>query len=336
MLTPSLRASFLLLATATLAACTGAPAQDPRDRRGDDTGDEDDDTTDTGDTVDSGAVDETAVWRNYRVETSATLQGVYASGQGVYVIGTEGRAFVGGASTPWVAMDPPVDGVNLTDLWGTGAAETILMYATAEQGLVAKYTQSGWVTEDLGTANHVGAGGSGPDAMYVVGFGGVYRFDGTTWNYEAVPGNVRLNDVFAVGLEAYAVGEGGVILRRDSATSAWTEMESGTDADLNSVTGFSLDNAWAVGADGTALRYDGSRWQATATGVTVPLWSVFAPNATDVFAVGNNGVALRFRGGAWETMPTGVSNNLYSVHGVSAANMWAVGNRGTALQFKEQ
>ena len=331
MRTLPLRRPWFVLAVATLAACTGAPADDTRDRRDDDTG-SDDGGDDTGD---SGAVDETAVWRNYRVETSSTLQGVYASGQGVYVIGTEGRSFVGGASTPWVAMDPPVDGVNLTDLWGTGAAETILMYATAEQGLVAKYTQSGWVVEDLGTANHVGAGGSGPDAMYVVGFGGVYRFDGTAWTYEAVPGNVRLNDVFAVGLEAYAVGEGGVILRRDSATSAWTQMESGTDADLNSVTGYSLDNAWAVGADGTALRYDGSRWQATTTGVTVPLWSVFAPNASDVFAVGNNGVALRYRGGAWESMPTGVSNNLYAVHGVSAANMWAVGNRGTALQFKE-
>jgi photosystem II stability/assembly factor-like uncharacterized protein len=171
--------------------------------------------------------------------------------------------------------------------------------------------------------------------MYVVGFGGVYHFDGTTWGYEAVPGNVRLNDVYAVGPEAYAVGEAGVILRRDSATGTWVEMESGTRADLNAVTGFSLSNVWAVGADGTALRYDGSTWQTTDTGVTVPLWSVFAPNADDVFAVGNNGVAMRFRAGAWERMPTGVSNNLYAVHGVSAANMWAVGNRGTALQFKE-
>ena len=332
MRTLPLRRPWFALALATLAACTGAAPTDTRDRRDDDDTGSDDGGDDTGD---SGAPEETAVWRNFRIETSATLQGVYASGQGVYVIGTEGRSYVGGASTPWVAMDPPVDGVNLTDLWGTGAAETILMYATAEQGLVAKYTQTGWVVEDLGTANHVGAGGSGPDAMYVVGFGGVYRFDGTAWIYEAVPGNVRLNDVFAVGLEAYAVGEGGVILRRDSATSAWTEMESGTDADLNSITGYSLDNAWAVGADGTALRFDGSRWQTTTTGVTVPLWSVFAPNATDVFAVGNNGVALRYRAGAWESMPTGVSNNLYAVHGVSAANMWAVGNRGTALQFKE-
>jgi hypothetical protein len=102
-----------------LAACTGAP---PTDSRADDEEDtsaevEPVDTSDT-------AVDETPVWTNFRVETSSTLQGVYASGQGVYVTGTEGRAYVGGASTPWVAMDPPVDGVNLTDLWGTGAAES--------------------------------------------------------------------------------------------------------------------------------------------------------------------------------------------------------------------
>ncbi len=320
--------NYSLLSLWALAACTGA-SDDTNSRR--DRGD-----TASEDTSDSGSTDTTPVWRNFHIDSSATLQGVYASGQGVYVVGTEGSSFVGSASDPWVRMDPPTDGVNLTDLWGSGASDTLLMYASAAEGLVAKFSGGAWTVEDLGTSNHEGVGGSGPDALYTVGFGGVYRFDGATWTYEAVPGNVRLNDVYAVGLEAYAVGEGGVILRRDSATSSWIEMESGSDADLNSVTGTALDDVWAVGADGAALHFDGTAWTATETGTTVPLWSVFAPNSAAVFAVGNNGVALRWRDGAWESMLTGVSNNLYAVHGVSAANMWAVGNRGTALQFREQ
>jgi hypothetical protein len=312
-----------------LPACTGAPTSDPR------AGDDDDDTGETASDT-APAEDTNVVWRNYRIETSSTLQGVYASGQGVYVIGTEGKAFVGGATTAWTAIDPPVDGVTLTDLWGSGAADTLYMVATGQQGLVATYSAGAWTVEDVGTPNHEGVGGSGPEALFVVGFGGVYRKDATGWVYEAVPGNARLNDVYGVGTEAYAVGERGVVVRRDAATGAWVRMESGTTSDLNAITGFALDNMWAVGADGTAIRFDGATWRATETGVTVPLWSAFAPNASAVFAVGNNGTAIRWTGEAWESMPTGVTNNLYAVHGVSAVNMWAVGNRGTALQFKEQ
>jgi hypothetical protein len=108
-----------------------------------------------------------------------------------------------------------------------------------------------------------------------------------------------------------------------------------TLADLNAVAGSSLTDVWAVGADGTAVHFDGTAWTQVDTGQNVPLWALFAPTSDAVFAVGNNGVAIRWNGELWESLPTGVANNLYALHGVSAVNVWAVGNRGTALQFKQ-
>jgi hypothetical protein len=318
--------TFLLLLP--VLACTPKPA-------GTDTGEGEDTSSDDTSTSDSADTDVTPVWREFRLGTSATLQGVYASGQGVYAVGTDGHAFVGGANDPWVPMDPPVGGVNLADLWGQGADDSLVLQVPGAEGLISTYTASGWTVEDLGTANHEAIGGSGPGALFAVGFGGVFYNGGGAWTFETLPGNVRLNDVYAVGGSAFAVGEAGVILRREETTSAWVAMESPTLADLNAVAGSSLTDVWAVGADGVALRYDGTAWTQVDTGQTVPLWALFAPTSDAVFAVGNNGVAIRWNGEVWESLPTGVANNLYALHGVSAANVWAVGNRGTALQFKQ-
>ncbi len=320
------------LALLPLAACSGADKDGPADSAADSGADTD--TQEPVDTADSGAAPE-PVWKSYRIETSSTLQGVYASGQGVYVVGTDGKAWVGGASEPWSGMDPDVDGQHLSDLWGFGAADTLQMVATAATGLIATWSGGGWSTTDVGTANLEGVGGSGAEALFAVSFGGVYRWDGAAWNFERLPGDEHLNDIYAIGGDAYGVGEEGAIVRRSGAEGAWSSMDSGVRVDLAAVAGTALDDVWAVGSDGVALHWDGNAWTAVDTGVTVPLWSVFAPRSDAVIVVGNNGVALRWNGTVFEPLPTGVDNNLYAVHGVSGSNVWAVGNRGAAIQFKE-
>lgn len=315
-----------LLLAFTMVACnpaeedsdTGRP---PRDTAADDSG------------GDSGT-EETPVWSAWPVGSSSTLQGVYASGAGVYVVGTGGQAWVGGADQSWIEMSPDVDENDLTDLWGQGAGETLNLWATAGGGYVAQYSVSGWDVEDIGTSNHEGLGGDDPASLYAVSWGGVYHFDGATWVYESTPNGERLNDVYASGQVAFAVGEEGAILHR-TAEGTWAAMESGVTVNLNGVAAVSNSDVWAVGEEGTALHYDGTSWTVVPTGVTTTLWAVFAPSSAAVVMVGNNGTALRWNGAAIESLPTGVDNNLYAIHGVSGSNMWAVGNRGTTLQYKE-
>ncbi|MDP2310377.1 MAG: hypothetical protein Q8P18_30450 [Pseudomonadota bacterium] len=313
---PFFRLAPLLL----VVACTG-PAKD-------DTGTPDTDTDTDTDTD----VEPAAVWDEHRVSTSSTLNGVYASGDGVYVAGTGAGAFVGGA-TDWTALITGVaDDEDFSDLWGQGVAGSLELVAPATSGNVARFTGGFWNNEDLGTANHEGVGGSGTSALYVVSWGGIFAFDGSAWAFEAPPSDARLNDVWAIGADAIAVGEGGVILRR--ADGVWTAMTSGVTADLNAVSGVSLNDVWAVGADGVALHFDGTAWTSTATAVDEALWAVFAPASDAVYAVGSAGTALVWDGTAWIALPTGVDNNLYAVHGANSTNVWAVGNRGMVLQYK--
>lgn len=291
---------------------------------------------DTEDTVEDTSPDVEPVWTEYRVETSSTLQGVYASGEGVYVVGTEGKAWVGGSSGSWTSMDPEVEENDLTDLWGQGAGASLTLVATAGGGYLATHAGGAWSTYDAGSMNHEGVSGSSPDKLFAVSWAGIQRFDGVAWTFEAAPGNERLNEVWASGDDAFAVGEEGAILRRDATTGAWTAMDAGVSANLNGVSGVSVNDVWAVGDEGTALHWDGAAWTAVDAGTTASLWAVFAPAATAVYVAGNNGTALRWTGSAFEELPTGVDNNLYALHGVSAANVWAVGNRGAALQFKAE
>jgi hypothetical protein len=52
--------------------------------------------------------------------------------------------------------------------------------------------------------------------------------------------------------------------------------------------------------------------------------------AQNVWAVGDNGTVLKWNGTAWVAQSVGVTNSsLYSVWGADANNVWAVGSGGT-------
>ena len=290
---------------------------------------------DSGDTSDS-AIDSSPVWAQHRIESSSTLNGIYASGSGVYTVGTGGFAWVGGTDG-WTFKDIDVNGANLTDLWGQGQNSATILAASTTVGWVAQYSgTSGWTTGDLSDTNEIkGVGGSGPDALFAVGWGRAYSYNGTTWTYEALPdAAVKLNDVYAVGENAFAIGEDGACLQRASG-GVWKECVSGVTVALNGISGSGKNDVWAVGAAGTVVHYDGTEWKVQEVPTAETLWAVFVPEEGSVVAVGSNGAAIRLMGGEWEVLPTGVDNILYAVHGVSANNIWASGNQGMTLQFKE-
>ncbi len=301
-------------------ACIPAPSKDTT-------------SDDSGDTA--VVIDTTPVWTAYRIESSSTLTGVYASGAGVYVGGSDGFAWEGGTEG-WAFMDIDVDGADITGLWGQGKNEDAILAASTSLGTVAQYTGTGgWTTGSLGDTSELkSVGGSGADSLFAVGWGRAWHYDGATWTYETLPDQaVRLNDVYADENEAFAVGEGGECVRRKN--GEWVGSDTGVTTALNSVDGSSANDVWAVGEQGTVVHWDGTKWKVEEVPTTETLWAVFVPSEGVVVAVGSNGMALRKIGDDWERMYTGVDNALYAVHGVSSSNLWASGNRGMVLQFKE-
>lgn len=281
--------------------------------------------------TDTAPAEPTPVWEDRHIETSATLNGIYVSGAGIYVGGTGGVVLASQSDGSWDDFSPDVAETDIGDVWGESNGASLVLVVGAGDGRIAWYAGGTWVVDDVGTAAAEGVGGSASTGVFVVTWGGAYFRSGSTWTYESVPGNPKLNDVYGIGTDAIAVGEAGAAAIRRG--GAWEALSTGTTADLSGVSGVSMSDVWAVGGEGTALHYDGTSWTATDTGTTQTLWAVWAASASAVFAVGNGGTALKWDGSAWTALPTGVDNNLYAVHGTDGTNVYAGGNRGGFIHY---
>jgi len=133
------------------------------------------------------------------------------------------------------------------------------------------------------------------------------------------------------GSNAFAVGEGGFILRYNG--SSWAPMTSPVQSALYGIAGTGASNIYAVGAAGTVLRYNGITWSSIRSNVAFPaLNQVWAFGGVG-YAVGDAGSIVSLAGSAWEDMTSGTSQQLFGVWGSGAANVYAVGAGGTVLRF---
>ncbi len=86
--------------------------------------------------------------------------------------------------------------------------------------------------------------------------------------------------------------------------------------------------AVAVGAYGTATRFDGSKWTSIPTNARKDLHGVWGTSGTDVFAVGETGTVAHFDGFAWTLSHVEGGHNLLSVWGSSSTDVFALGVTG--------
>jgi len=100
---------------------------------------------------------------------------------------------------------------------------------------------------------------------------------GQSWQQTAPPTKAALLGVVLLSKCAVAVGQAGVIVRRD-ASGTWTSIESGTTNRLFAVAGNASGAMVAVGAFGTILKSAdyGEHWTAMA-----PQWSAYTPQGED-------------------------------------------------------
>lgn len=125
----------------------------------------------------------------------------------------------------------------------------------------------------------------------------------------------------------------------------WEELSPGVEVPLlNWAFGFSAEDVFVVGNDGTVLRWNGESWASQSTPIRAPLWGVWGAAPDDVWAVGGTGtgsgepVILHFDGAGWTqiALPALTTPNvfaLYKVWGLDAQNVWAVGQQGVVLRY---
>ena len=145
------------------------------------------------------------------------------------------------------------------------------------------------------------------------------------------------SSLYAVGGDLGDPGEE-LILWYDGAT--WYRMQADAPT-LWWVHGFSRDDVWAVGENGTAIHYDGSAWTTERSGADYTLWGIWGAASDDLWAVGGSvthtvpSVLLHYDGTTWtETAEVARDNDMYfKIWGSSASDIWAVSEKGLTIHY---
>lgn len=152
------------------------------------------------------------------------------------------------------------------------------------------------------------------------------------WTVQAVPTANDFNDVWARSAsEAYAVAEGGVLIRTTDGGETWTAQQLAGDLEGIAFNGAGV--GIAVNDDGVAYRTtDGLAWAPVATGAG-DLRGVAFGTPTTVFAAGRDGGGARSADGGltWTALSTGAAERTEAV-AAAGSRLWAVG-RGGEIRF---
>ena len=158
----------------------------------------------------------------------------------------------------------------LYGIWGSSATD---VFAVGESGTILHYNGTSWSSVDSGTVEHLrDIWGSSADDVFVVGDNStILHYNGSSWSSINSGTTAWLLGIWgSSGMDVFAVGgyydgtggwsdraswDGGVILHYDGIS--WTEMKNDIAEHLYSVWGSSATDAFAVGAYGTILQYDG-------------------------------------------------------------------------------
>ncbi|HVM65127.1 MAG TPA: hypothetical protein VMU14_09725 [Acidimicrobiales bacterium] len=109
---------------------------------------------------------------------------------------------------------------------------------------------------------------------------------------------------------------------------------------LNAVWAGAANDAWAVGAGGTFLHFDGKHWNlwprasADLNTLSVSLNALFGLSPTDVWAAGQKGTVLHFDGTDWRLVAVpATSLTLRGIWASAPGDVWIVGDHQIRLRF---
>ena len=159
----------------------------------------------------------------------------------------------------------------------------------------------------------------------------------TGWDGVSIDTDFDLNDVVAINsTAAMAVGENGKIFTTSNSGTNWSESESGTINDLNSID--FLDVVIVIGDAGIVLINEGDSWIDNSISNASNLYDVSAVsyssfNDSLIFVSGMNGEIWKWSNGSWIDLSgaTGVNSDIYGIDFVNETHGIAVGEDGLII-----
>lgn len=168
----------------------------------------------------------------------------------------------------------------------------------------------------------------------------IFCFAQNTWTVQQV-GTTYTGVWMASATEGWAVGGVSSILHT---TNGWTTSDLQTSSltsqvNLSAVWGTSSSNVWVVGANSTALLYNGSYWASRATGLPggLTLSAIWGTDANNVFVAGASGTAgivYKYDGTQWTQVDANIpSFTANAIWGSSATDIWVAGSVGQIYHY---
>ncbi|MGD6935126.1 MAG: hypothetical protein ACQCN5_13070 [Candidatus Bathyarchaeia archaeon] len=164
--------------------------------------------------------------------------------------------------------------------------------------------------------------------------GTIISWDGTKWSSVVSPTTTNLYAIVMISENAgLAVGgnsTSGIILQYKDGTWSVMSTSSPINGALYGVTaGSNGSPAWAVGANGLILNWNGAQWTQQTSPTTKTLRSVaMVHDSNNVWAVGDNGTIIQYNGSNWVTVTSPTASNLKSIVMLNSTSGWAVGGTG--------
>jgi hypothetical protein len=203
-----------------------------------------------------------------------------------------------------------------------------------------------WTTHDTMPSAALPAAGSlvglavtAADEGWAVGGGAngvlVLRLQGGSWSPDPLAGDTlaqgNLEAVAALpDATAWAVGDGGLIMRRDA--TQWTQVTSPVTQDLHAIAMISAAEGWAVGGSGNVtekgiiLHYVGGAWTPISSIPTPGLFSLSMVSATEAWAGSIDGSFLHLQNGIWTKVASPTDHPIDGISMLSSSEGWAVCN----------
>jgi len=159
----------------------------------------------------------------------------------------------------------------------------------------------------------------------------------TGWDGVPIETDFDLNDVVTInGTSALAIGESGKIFYTENSGNNWSEEDSGTIQDLNSIE--FVDVPIAVGDSGVVLVKDGDNWFDNSIVGASNLYDVSVVNYQSlndslVFVSGMDGEVWKWYNNSWIDLSsvTGVNSDIYGIDFVNETHGIAVGVNGVII-----
>lgn len=186
----------------------------------------------------------------WNVQDSTTLQDLKA----VYAINSTHAIAVGNNDTA-VLWDGLVWSAGTTgsgeNLYGVAAADDTHVWAVGANGTIRFFDGATWQDQDSGTAQMNAVAVADATHVWAVGNAGTILFyNGATWAAQTSGTTADLLGVSAPdNSNVFVSGKTGLALRSTNGGTDWSELDTGSGADLNSVRMISPQNGWIVGTN---------------------------------------------------------------------------------------